>query len=100
MPAEILTDSLNLYEFPDVKICEGLDEIDNIVYKFTNHPNIIKVKPPYKVKGIFSFRLATAAEIKAITRDLPANKAADGEIPLNVWKKSSFYFDELTIELN
>ena len=26
---EYITDSLNLYEFPDVRVCEGLDDIDN-----------------------------------------------------------------------
>ena len=68
-----ITDSL---EFPDVRVCEGLDDIDNIVYKFRNHPSIIKIKEKYKVKENFSFRLATTEEIKAIIRDLPTNKAA------------------------
>ena len=39
-----IIDSLELYEFPDVRVCEGLDDIDNIVYKFRNHPSIIKIK--------------------------------------------------------
>ena len=39
-----ITDSVNLYEFPDVRVCEGLDDIDNIVYKFRNHPSIVKIK--------------------------------------------------------
>ena len=39
-----ITDSLYLYEFPDVRVCEGLDDIDNIVYKFRNHPSIVKIK--------------------------------------------------------
>ena len=38
--------------------------------------------------------------IKAIIRDLPTNKAAGGKIPVNVLKKSSFSFDELTICVN
>ena len=59
------TDSLDLYEFPDVKVCEGLDDIDNIFYKFRNHPSIIKIKERYKVKENFLFRLATTEEIKA-----------------------------------
>ena len=85
-----ITDSLDLYEFPDVRVCEGLDDIDNIVYKFRNHPSIIKIKERYKVKENFSFRLATTEEIKAIIRDLPTNKAAGGEITVNVLKKSNF----------
>ena len=58
------------------------------------------MKEQYKVKGNFSFRLATTEEIKAIIRDLPTNKAAEGEIPVNILKKSYFSFDELTICVN
>ena len=82
-----ITDSLNLYEFSDVKFYEGLDDIDNIVYKFKNHPSIVKIKERYKVKGNVSFRLAMTKEIKAIIRDLPTNKAAGGEIAVNILKK-------------
>ena len=67
-----------------------------IVCKFKNHPSIVKIKELYKVKGNFSFRLATAEEIKAIIRDLLTNKAVRGEIPVNILKKSNFSFDELT----
>ena len=95
-----ITDSFDLYEFPDVRVCEGLDDIDNIVYKFRNHPSIVKIEERCKVKDDFSFRLATTEEIKAIIRDLPTNKAARGEIPLNILKKSNFSFDELTICVN
>ena len=95
-----ITASLDLYEFPDVRVCEGLDDIDNIVYKFRNYPSIIKIKERYKAKENFSFRLATTEEIKAIIRHLPTNKAAGGEIPVNVLKKSNFSFEELTICVN
>ena len=91
-----ITDSLDLYEFPDEKVCEGLDAIDNIVYKFRNHPSIVKIKEQCKVKSNFSFRLATTEQIKAVIRDLSTNKAAGGEIPVNIFKKSNFSFDELT----
>ena len=94
---EYITDSLNLYEFPDVRVCEGLDDVDNIVYKFRNHPSIVKIKELYKIKGNFSFRLATTEKIKAIIRDFPTNKAASAEIPVNILKKSDFSFDDLTI---
>ena len=60
-----ITDFLDLHESPDVRVCEGRDDIDNIVYKFRNHPSIIKIKERYKVKENFSFRLATTEEIKA-----------------------------------
>ena len=52
----------------------------------------MKIKERHKVKENFSFRLATAEEIKVIIKDLPTNKAASGEIPVNVLKKSIFFF--------
>ena len=61
---------------------------------------MVKIKERYKVKENFSLRLATAKEIKAIIRDVPTNKAAGGEIPVNILKKLNFYFDELTIFVN
>ena len=73
-----ITDSLDLYEFHDEKVCEGLNDIDNIVCKFRNHPSIVKIKERCKVKGNFSIRLANTEEIKAIIRDLPTNKAVGG----------------------
>ena len=76
-----ITDSLDLYEFTDEKVCEGLDDIYNIVYKFRNHPSIVKIKERYKVKGNFSFRLVTTEEINA-----------GGEIPVNILKKNKFFF--------
>ena len=81
-----ITDSLDLYEFTDGKVCEGLDDIYNIVYKFRNHPSIVKIEERYKVKGNFSFRLVTTEEINA-----------GGEIPVNTLKKPNFSSDELTI---
>ena len=50
-----ITDSLDLPEFPDGKVWVGLDDIDNIVYKFKNHQSIVRIKERYKVKGNFSF---------------------------------------------
>ena len=48
-----ITDSQDLYEFPNEKVCNRLDDIDNIAYKFRNHPSIVKLKEQYKVKGNF-----------------------------------------------
>ena len=81
-----ISDSLDLYEFTDEKVCEGLDDIYNIVYKFRNYPSIVKIKERYKVKGNFSFRLVTTEEING-----------GGEIPVNILKKPNFSSDELTI---
>ena len=69
-------------------------------YKFRDHPSIVNIKERYKVKGNFSFKLATTGEIKAVIKDLPTNKAAGGVILVNILNKSNFYFDELTICVN
>ena len=60
------------------------------VCKFRNHPRVQKSKERYKVKGNFSFRLATTEKIKTITRDLPTNKSAGGEIPVHILKNPIF----------
>ena len=95
-----ITDSLDLYELPYENFCEGLDDIDNIGRKCKIHPRIIKIKERYKFKGNFSFGLATTEKIKATIRDPFRNKAARGEIPVNILKKYKFYFDELTVCIN
>ena len=38
-----IIDSFDLHEFPDGSVCKGLDDIDNIVRKFRNHPSIVKI---------------------------------------------------------
>ena len=94
-----ITDSLDLNEFSNEKFCERLNDVDNIVCKFRNHASIVKIKEQYKVKGNFSFSVATTEDIKTIIKD-KTNKAVGGEIPVNILKKSNFSFDELTICIN
>ena len=65
-----ITVSLDLYEFPDEKVCERLDETDNLIYKFRNYPSIVKLKERYKVRGNLSFKLATTEEMKTSIKDL------------------------------
>ena len=90
---QYITYSIDLYGFPDEKIYQGLDDIDNIVHKVRNHPSIVKTKERYQVKGKFASRLPTTEEIKAIISDLLTNKAVGGETPVNLLKKSNFSFD-------
>ena len=75
---------------------EYADEIDNIVPKFKTHPSIVKIKKHFKINTTFSFSPTSKDEIVAIIKDLQNNKAAGGEIPLNIFKKSNFTFDKLT----
>ena len=64
--------------------------------KFKTHPSIVKIKKHFKINTTFSFSPTSKDEIVAIIKDLQNNKAAGGEIPLNILKKSNFTFDELT----
>ena len=89
-----IVDSLVLYDFPSKLRREYADEIDNIVSKFNTHPSIVKIKKHFKIKTTFSFSPTSKDEIVAIIKDLQTNKATDGEIPLNIFKKSNFTFDE------
>ena len=70
--------------------------IDNIVSKFKTHPSIVKIKKYLKINNTFSFGPTSKDELVAIIKDLQNNKAAGGEIPLNILKKSNITFDELT----
>ena len=91
-----IVDSLVLYDFPSKLRREYADEIDNIVSKFNTHPSIVKFKKHFKIKTTFSFSPISKDEIVAIIKNLQNNKAAGGEIPLNILKKSNLTFDKLT----
>ena len=58
----------------------------------------MKQKFPFKRK--FAFKLLTEAFIKNIVNDLSKNKAASGDIPLNVLKESTFIFPNLVRHVN
>ena len=64
-----ITDSLVLLEFPSEK-CEGLNDINDIVFKFKNHLSIIKIKKHFNFKSTFLFRLVTPVH----KRDDPTDK--------------------------
>ena len=64
--------------------------------KFKTQPSIVKIEKQFKIKTTFSFIPTSKDEIVATIKDLQSNKAAGGEIPLNILKKSNFTFDELT----
>ena len=92
--------SLDLYEFFSKPHRKYADEIDNIVSKFKTHSSIVKIKKHFKIKTTFSFSPTSKDEIVAIIKGLQNNKAAGGEIPLHILKKSIFTFDELTEYVN
>ena len=66
----------------------------DIINKFRSHYSIIKLKQTFPFKIKFGFKPATEAFVKNIVSDLSKNKAASGDIPLNVLKESTFIFSE------
>ena len=54
--------------------------------KFKTYPSIVKIKKYFKINTSFSFSPTSKNEIVAIIEDRQNNKAAGGEIPLNVLK--------------
>ena len=91
-----IVDFLYLYEFPSEQRREYTGEIDNIMLKFKAYPSIVKIKKHFKIETTFSFSSTSKDEIVAIIKDLQNNKAAGGEIFLNILKKSNFTYDEST----
>ena len=60
--------------------------------KFKAHPSTVKIKKHFKIKTTF-FSPTSKDEIVAIIKGLQNNKAAGGEIPSNILKKSNFTFE-------
>ena len=54
-----------------------------ILCHFKTHPSTVKIKKHFRIKTTFSFSPTS----KAVIKDLQNNKAAGGEIPLNISKQ-------------
>ena len=63
--------------------------------KFKAHPSTVKIEEHFKINTTFSFSPTSKDEIVTIIKDLQNKKAAGGQTPLNILKKSNFIFDEL-----
>ena len=75
--------SLDLYEF----LSKPRREHSKLTLAFKTNPSIVKIKKHFKIKTTFSFSPISKDKIVAIIKDLQNNKAAGGEIPLNISKK-------------
>ena len=57
---------------------------------------MLKIKRKVKINRKFSFQSVSMDTVKNVVKNLPADKATAGGIPVDILKKSNFCFRELT----
>ena len=96
---ESVTDSLNLFEWVGESVSSN-DKIEQILFKFSKHPSILKIKQKVKINSKFSFQSVFEDTVKNVVKNLPSDKATTREIPVDILKNSEFGFSELTKCIN
>ena len=76
------------------------NKIEQITFKFSKHPSILKVKQKVKINKKFSFQSVSEDTVKNVVKNLPSGKATVSEIPVDILKNSEFCFSELTKCIN
>ena len=76
------------------------DELTTIIKKFQNHPSTMKLKSRYNFQERFTFKPVPVKYVEDIIKNIPNNKAAEGEIPLHIIKQSGFTYQMLTDFIN
>ena len=87
-----VTDSLGINENSNYEnTTEGIiDPVDKAVHKFSNHPNILKIKDHYKNAGSFYFQKVTPDAVDKEVRNLNPKKATTHKnIPPKILKSNS-----------
>ena len=59
-----------------------MNDVNDIVKKYINHPSIKNIKEKYKNINKFSFHPVTTDEVKKVVIDLKTNKSVGGEISI------------------
>ena len=92
-------DSLELFDWP-LQSNVSCDKVQNIIKRFFSHLSIIKIKRKFKLNKKFSFQCVSKATVRKVVKSLPSDKAAAGEIPVNVLKNCENCFFDLTNCIN
>ena len=79
-----ITENLNLFQWNEHNGEIHSKNVETIIEKFRNHPSCKIIKKHFKNHITFTFRHATAGEVKKVIHDLKNNKAAGGEIPVKI----------------
>ena len=93
-------EKLNIFEWRSCETKNTEDQLTDIINKYKSHPSIKKIKSNYTIKQKFSFKPVTVKDIENVIKNIPTNKVAGGEIPLNVLKQSAFTYVILTDCIN
>ena len=70
-----------------------MNDVNDIIRKYINHPSIKNIKEKYKNINKFSFCRVTTDVVKKVIKDLKTNKSVGGEIPIEILKKNEFTFE-------
>ena len=76
------------------------DELTTIIKKFQNYPSAMKLKSRYNFQERFTFKPVPVKYVEDIIKNIPNNKADEGEIPVHIIKQSGFTYQMLTDFIN
>ena len=71
---ESVTDSLNLFDWIGESVNSN-DEIEQVLFKISKHPSILKIKQKVKINRKFSFQSVSEDTVKNVVKNLPSDKA-------------------------
>ena len=95
-----ITDSSNLFSWPEDTSMLSENDTINIIKKFARHPSIKAIEKKLTIKSIFLFNHVSTETIKRIINDLGIKKPSSGETPTYLFQKSDFVLDIVTVCLN
>ena len=82
-----MTDSLGINEKSDYENATVTDPVHNVIHKFFNHPNIVKINNHYQHDCSFHFHKISLDAVDLEIRALNPNKAAaHNDIPSKILK--------------
>ena len=61
------------------------DKIEQILFKFSKHPSIFKIKQKVKINRKFSFQSVCEDTVRNV-KNISSDKATAGEIPVDILK--------------
>ena len=88
---ESVTDSmnLNLFEWIGESVNRN-DKIEQIIFKFSKYPSILKIKQKIKINRKFSCQSVSEYTVKNVVKTFPQIKQQPVKFLLTYWKTQSF----------
>ena len=85
-----ITKTLDVKDWPTPKNVNIQDAVEMAIFKYKNHPSVMKIKENYPdIKDKFTFKQVLPEEVNAQILKLKTSKSARGNIPLKVIKLAS-----------